>query len=190
GWGGRGRGRGGGGVSEDRPEVAERMERITLVRSMTSKEGEHGLATYFAHAGYPSRGPIQYPTLGALVAKEAGAEDAELPGFVSVAPFRTFSSAAHGPGFLGPRFAPLVVAAPGTAYLRPAGSDAGDKALRVANLEPPTGVGREQFEARLRLVQEMQRQFVADHPGAVPQGHATACERAAPLMRTSPATAC
>jgi hypothetical protein len=176
-------------ISEHLPKVAGRMERITLVRSMTSKEGEHGLATYFAHAGYPSRGPIQYPTLGALVAKEAGAEDAELPGFVSIAPFRTFSSAAHGPGFLGPRFAPLVVADPGTSYLRPDGTDAGDKALRVANLEPPAGVGCEQFETRLRLVQEMQRQFVADHPGAVPQGHATACERAARLMRTSAAKA-
>src|SRR5262245_44144013 len=85
-------------ISEHLPKVTERMDRITVVRSMTSKEGEHGLATYFAHAGYPSRGPIQYPTFGALVAKEAGAEDAELPGFVSVAPFRTFNSAAHAPG--------------------------------------------------------------------------------------------
>jgi uncharacterized protein (DUF1501 family) len=37
----------------------------------------------------------------------------------------------------------------------------------------------------LRLAQEMQRRFVVEHPGAVPQGHATACERAARLMRTA-----
>jgi hypothetical protein len=174
-------------VSEHLPKVAGHMGRMALVRSMSSKEGEHGLATYYAHAGYPSRGPIQYPTLGSLVAKEAGAEEADLPGFVSIAPSRAFSSAAHGPGFLGPRYAPLVVADPGSSYLRPPG--AGDQALRVANLAPPAGVGPERFEARLRLAQQMQREFVAEHPGAVPQGHATACERAARLMRPSAAKA-
>src|SRR5262249_41523321 len=71
--------------------------------------------------------------------------------------------------------------------LRP--PDAGDRALRVANLEPPAGVGRERFEARLRLARQMQGEFVADHPGAVPEGHATACERAARLMRPSAAKA-
>jgi hypothetical protein len=174
-------------ISEHLPKLAGRMGHMALVRSMTSKEGEHGLATAYAHAGYPSRGPIQYPTLGALVSREAGSEEAELPGFVSVAPSRTFSSAAHGPGFLGPRYAPLIVADPGSAYLRPA--DAGEQALRVANLEPHAGVSREHFEARLRLAQQLQREFVADHPGAVPQGHATACERAARLMNPSAAKA-
>jgi hypothetical protein len=176
-------------VSEHLPKLAARIDRITLVRSMTSKEGEHGLATYFAHAGYSSRGPIQYPTLGSLVAKEAGAEDAELPGFVSIAPFRTFSSAAHSPGFLGPRFAPLVVGDAGRSYLQAGNADSGDKALRVSNLEPPAGTSREQLEARLALGQQMQRAFLADHPGAVPQGHTTAYERAVRLMRTAAARA-
>src|SRR6266849_5796720 len=49
-------------VSEHLPKVARHMGHIALVRSMTSKEGDHGLATNYAHAGYPSRGPIQYPT--------------------------------------------------------------------------------------------------------------------------------
>ena len=36
-------------------------------------------------------------------------EDAELPGFVSIAPYRLLNPAAFGPGFLGPEYAPLVV---------------------------------------------------------------------------------
>jgi hypothetical protein len=79
------------------------------------------------------------------------------------------------------------VADPGSSYLRL--PDAGEQALRVANLEPPAGVGREQFEARLRLARQMQREFVAEHPGAVPQGHATAAERAVRLMSPSAAKA-
>src|SRR5947208_8865801 len=91
-------------ISEHLPKLAERMKHVALVRSMTSKEGDHGLATFFAHTGYPSRGPVRYPALGSLVSKELGAADAALPNFVSVAPFRLFSPAAYGPGFLGPQY--------------------------------------------------------------------------------------
>src|SRR6185436_20702197 len=96
-------------ISEYLPKIADRMKHVALVRSMTSKEGDHGLATFLAHTGYSSRGPIRYPSFGSIVAKELGADDAALPNFVSVAPFRAFSTGAHGPGFLGPRYAPLVV---------------------------------------------------------------------------------
>ena len=160
-------------ISEHLPRVARRMDRLALVRSMNSKEGDHRLAAAYAHTGYPQRGPIQYPTLGALVAKEAGTEDADLPAFVSVAPYRVSNSRAHSPGFLGPRFAPLVV-----------GEDLG-----VQNLTPHAGVGDEHVEARLRLVEQMQHEFVAGHPSAAAASHQTAYERAARLMRTAAARA-
>ena len=96
-------------VSEHLPKVTARRKHVSLVRSMTSKEGDHGLATYLAHTGYSSRGPVRYPSLGSVVAKELGSDDAALTKFGSVAPFRLFNPAAHGPGFLGPRCAPLVV---------------------------------------------------------------------------------
>jgi hypothetical protein len=160
-------------ISEHLPQIARRMDRLALVRSMHSTEGDHRLAAAYAHTGYPARGPIQYPTLGALVAKEAGVEDADLPAFVSIAPYRVSNSAAHSPGFLGPRYAPLVV---------------GDN-LGVENLTPHAGVGAAHFEARLRLVRQMQDEFVADHPGAATTSHQTAYRRAARLMRTRAARA-
>jgi hypothetical protein len=171
-------------ISEHLPRLAGHTEDLALVRSLTSKEGEHGLATYYAHAGYPMRGPVQYPTLGAVVAREAGTEPDDLPGFVSIAPFRIFSPAAHAPGFLGPRCAPLIVGDAGAAYPQtPGENDA--KTLRVANLSAHAGIGPDRFEARLRLVQQMQTDFVAEHPDAAGKSHATAYERAARLMRTS-----
>jgi hypothetical protein len=36
-------------ISEHLPKLAEHMGHLALVRSLTSKEGEHGLATYYAH---------------------------------------------------------------------------------------------------------------------------------------------
>jgi Protein of unknown function (DUF1501) len=169
-------------ISEHLPRLARHMDRLALVRSMTSKEGDHVLANYYLHAGYSQRGPIQYPTLGALVAKEAGVEDADLPAFVSIAPERRLNFAAHSPGFLGPRYAPLIV---GDAYGSTDASDTGVKSLRVANLTPHAGIGGDQLEARLRLVQQMQHEFVANHPSAPAASHQTAYERAARMMRTS-----
>src|SRR5271155_4859949 len=54
-------------ISEHLPRLARHADRLALVRSMSSKEADHDLARYYAHAGYLQRGPIQYPTLGALV---------------------------------------------------------------------------------------------------------------------------
>jgi hypothetical protein len=162
-------------ISEHLPQLARHMDRLVLVRSMTSKEGDHDLANYYLHAGYLKRGPIQYPTIGALVAKEAGAADADLPAFVSIAPHRRFISGAQTPGFLGPRYAPLIVG----------DGDAREQSLGVPNLTPHTGIGSEHLEARLRLVQQMQQEFVADHPSAAATSHQTAYQRAARLMRTS-----
>ena len=49
------------------------------------------------------------PRLGLLLVDTEGREDAPLPNFVSIAPFRQFSPTAYGPGFLGPQYAPLLV---------------------------------------------------------------------------------
>jgi hypothetical protein len=173
--------------SEHLPKLAMHMDEMALIRSVSSREGEHGLATYLAHTGYAARGPIQYPTLGSLVAKESGRHDAALPNFVSIAPFRTLSPAAHAPGFLGPRYAALTVGEANLGYgPRPADDD---KALRVENLATPAGTSREHAEARLRLVGDLQREFVERHPDGVALGHQTAYERAVRLMSTSAAKA-
>jgi uncharacterized protein (DUF1501 family) len=172
-------------ISEHLPGIARRADQLAVVRSMTSKEGDHRLASHYVHAGYVQRGPINYPTLGALVANEAGAEAADLPAFVSIAPYRITNSRSQSPGFLGPRFAPLIIRDGDPRTAAPA--DGG--ALRVENLKPHVGVGDEHFAARLRLVQQMQRDFLVEHPSAAARSHQTAYERAGRLMRTSAASA-
>jgi uncharacterized protein (DUF1501 family) len=176
-------------ISEHLPRLARHMDRLALVRSMTSKEGDHEGAIYYVHAGYTQRGPIQYPTLGSLVAKDAGAEVADLPPFVSIAPFRRLGIAAHSPGFLGPRYAPLIVGDAASNYGASGEGDAIANALRVPNLSPHAGVAGKQLEGRLRLVQQMQEEFVAERPSVAAGSHQTAYQRAARLMRGSAASA-
>jgi hypothetical protein len=174
-------------ISEHLPKIAARMKQIAVVRSMTSKEGDHGLATYFAHTGYASRGPIRYPSIGSVVAKQLGADDAALPNFVSIAPFRAFSPGAHQSGYLGPRYAPLAVG-----ESRPGGGPqegGADRALEVEDLALPGGIAADRFDARWALAAELQRDFAAEHPDPAARSHHTAYDRAAKLMRSAAAKA-
>src|SRR5262249_46835432 len=117
-----------------------------------------------------------------------GAADAALPNFVSIAPFRLFSPAAHGPGFLGPRYASLTVGESNAYSTRPSAEGEG-QALQVENLAPARERAREHAAARLRLLEEMQAGFSAGRPDAAVQSHQTAYERAVRLLGAEAARA-
>ena len=51
-------------ISEHLPKLAELGQHLAVVRGMTSKEGDHGRATYLVHTGYRPGGPVRYPALG------------------------------------------------------------------------------------------------------------------------------
>jgi hypothetical protein len=174
-------------ISEHFPQVGKLAEHLAIVRSMNSKEGDHGRATYLLRTGYVPQGPIQYPSLGALVSKELGDDRAELPNFVSVAPFRVLNQGAFGSGFLGPRHAPLIVGEGGFAI--PQQGQAVDRALRVQDLTPPAEVGKGQADARIDLLKLVQADFLAAHPDAPAASHQSAYEGAVRLMRTAAAKA-
>jgi hypothetical protein len=175
-------------ISEHLPKVAAHTDRMVLIRSMKTKEGDHGRATFMLRTGYAPQGPIQYPALGALVAKELEGPDAGLPSFVSIAPYRQINPAAFEPGFLGPVYAPLIV---GEAGAMAAGQVAGspEQALQVQDLALPAGVSLAQGETRARLLEEMEQDFVKARPDAAAASHYTACMRAVRLMRSAGARA-
>jgi hypothetical protein len=174
-------------ISEHLPKLARHMERMVLVRSMRTGEGDHGRASHFLRTGYKPQGAIQFPTLGSLVSKELGRDSSELPNFVSIAPFRGFDPAAYSSGFLGPRYAPLTVGE-AKSFFGQSQTDY-DKALKVEDLVPPADVSRRQADERIGLLQGLDGDFVTSHPGLPPQSHRLAYERAVRLMRTAAARA-
>ncbi len=94
-------------LAEHFPGLAKQMKDVALVRSMKTKEGDHSRATQLMMTGYrPVGGALEYPVLGSMVAHRLQVESSQLPGFVAIAPFRLGSL---GPGFLGPKYAPLQV---------------------------------------------------------------------------------
>jgi uncharacterized protein (DUF1501 family) len=175
-------------ISEHFSKIAKFMDHAAIVRSLHSKEGDHGRATFLLRTGYLPQGPIQYPSIGALVSKELGDDRSELPNFVSVAPFRIVNQGAFGSGFLGPRHAPLVVGENAPQQGAQAGN-AIDRALQVQDLKPAGDVTKGQTDARLNLLGQVQRDFLATHPDLPALSHQNAYDRAVRLMRTSAAKA-
>jgi len=175
-------------VSEHLPKLAKQMKDIAIIRSMSTKEGDHGRATFNLRTGYQQTGPIRYPTLGSLVAKELGRDDAELPNFVSIAPVRSFNPGAFGPGFLGPQYAPLVVGERAVIDTQ-GGTDARNLSFKVEDLNLPAGVDYPRADARLGLLDSLRKEFLSSHPGVGPVSHQDAYLRAVRLMRSAAAKA-
>lgn len=174
-------------VSEHLPKLARMMQHIVPIRSMQTKEGDHARGTYYLHTGYAPQGPVHYPTLGSLVSNELGQDGAELPSFVSIRPFRNFSPAAYGPGFLGPQRSPLVVGESNQYFLQTDG-EYDEQALRVRNLKPRVDASR-QADMRLELLTELDDQFRTQHSGLTVGSHRTAYEQAVRMMRSEAAQA-
>jgi hypothetical protein len=170
-------------ISEHLPKLARQMEHLAVIRSMSTKEGDHGRATFLLHTGYVPQGPIHYPCLGSLVAKELEREDVDLPGCVSIAPYRSFNPSAFGPGFLGPRYAPLVVGEQGRARVR-RGSAYDASELRVADLARAEGIDARQADARLGLLDDLARDFQSGHTGVPTLSHRGAYDRAVRMLRS------
>jgi hypothetical protein len=175
-------------ISEHLPKLAKHGHEMAVVRSMSTKEGDHTRATYLMRTGNLPQGAIEYPTFGSLISKELGDERSELPNFVSIAPVRFLSQAAYGPGFLGPQYSPLIVGDANNIVSAVAGGDP-DTTLRVADLEPPADVGRPQADSRVDLLREMEGEFLARHPGPITASHQAAYDRAVRLMRSAAARA-
>lgn len=168
-------------ISEHLPLLAKQAEKLAVVRGVSTKEGDHGRGTYLMRTGHQPRGPVRFPTIGSAVSKELGDKSDLALNFVSISPYRAFNQAAYGPGFLGPKYAPLTVgatdnlsAAPGE---MPAYAD-----LRVDDLARPGNVSKPQFDKRLTLWRKLQDGFLAQHQSPSPIAHDTVYRRALALM--------
>ena len=147
--------------SEHLPLLAKQAKHLALVRSMTSREGDHNRAAYYLRTGYRPEGAIQYPPLGALLSKELGGSEAALPGFVSIAPELATSPATFTPGFLGPEYAPLIV---GNQAAANGPMPDLDKVFRVQDLKPSSEIKQDRVDARVEFLKGFQEELRRQAP--------------------------
>jgi hypothetical protein len=85
------------------PKTAQVMDKIALIRSMRSNERDHFRAIKLVRTGYPIKPTINYPTWGAVVARDRYDPEFDLPAFVRIGKPRIKTRDVNS-GVLGPRF--------------------------------------------------------------------------------------
>ncbi len=148
-------------VSEHLPGLAQRLDQVALIRSLTSREGNHDRARYLMHTGYPPQGGAQHPALGAWVAEARPA--GVLPGYVAI------DAPGQGPGLLGAARAPFVVPNP---------------RQPVRHLAPSAPIPASRHTDRAQLWRTLQSDFQHGHGTDTVQGHADVMEQALTMMST------
>jgi Protein of unknown function (DUF1501) len=86
-------------ISDWLPQTAEHMDRISLVRSVVSKEGDHERAAYNIKTGFRPDPTLVHPSLGAIVCHQTK-DNVEIPRHVSILP----GPWAPRGGYLGDQF--------------------------------------------------------------------------------------
>lgn len=170
-------------ISEHLPKVATWMRDLAVVRSMSTKEGDHERATQHLRTGYLPQASIQFPALGSLVAHEHADRAMDLPRYVSILPRGVFAPGRPPAGFLSPEYAPLVVGRSGGM------DDPGEESLQVENLNLPRSVRPDQARDRLALMGDLEREFLQSRPGIMAESHRSAYQQAVRLMRPEAAQA-
>ncbi|MGD9647654.1 MAG: DUF1501 domain-containing protein [Pirellulales bacterium] len=141
-------------ICEHFPQLAQRTDKLAIVRSMTHTNVDHTTATHFLLTGQapPPSGNLQddWPHIGSVLARLGRGRD-PLPPFVSMRPklendVPRFVEQSHGQfaGWLDPSFGPLTIDAD------PARPD-----YRIGDFQRPAEVPAERLDSRSRLLTEL-----------------------------------
>lgn len=84
------------------PHLAALADKLAVIRSLNSVEGDHERAQSLIHTGYRPNPRLEYPAMGSTVAWRQTDPEVDVPPFVSIN--RNF-----GTSILGPQFGPFVI---------------------------------------------------------------------------------
>ena len=96
-------------ISEHMPLMAKQMHNMAIVRSMSTREADHGRGRYYMHTGYVPNPNIEHPSYGAVLSNQLIDQRPEL----EIPPFVAVGGGSVGPGFLGMSWAPFTVSSTG-----------------------------------------------------------------------------
>ncbi len=144
--------------SEHLERCAKIADRMTIIRSMTSPLGEHGLANQYALTGYLPSPNLIYPSLGSIAAYQSQVSSqnrnqsqtnaptvlpqSRLPSYIGIPEPRT----GLGAGFLGSNSEPFWI-----------GSDPAQPSFQIRDLSPPSDFARNRITRRRKMLEELRK---------------------------------
>lgn len=150
-------------ISEGMPKTAMVMQDLSLIRSMSTREADHGRGRYFMHSAFVPNPTVVHPTFGSVVSYEIGRKrtDLEIPAFVSI------GGGSGSPGYLGMTHASFDVDSNGN--------------IRNADMG---GLGKGRLNSRLAMLDVVENNFINSKRGDSPKAHREVYEKAVNLMKS------
>lgn len=154
-------------ISELMPKMAARIQNTCIIRSLNTKDGDHGGGAKMMMRGRRDEANLKYPDLGAVLARELGRADSQVPDYVSfyfATEGRDFAPGAAG--FLGARYAPMELS----------------KSNVPENIRLPEGMTELDHRERADLRDLLSKQFARGRSGNTLGSHNEAYHRVRGLM--------
>jgi len=96
-------------ISELLPYSAQQMHRLSLVRSINTRENNHGKGKYAMEHGRREEAASKYPHLGSLSARVLAPVDSALPGYIQITP-KGRGAGKDDAAYLGVKYNSMVLA--------------------------------------------------------------------------------
>lgn len=122
------------------PGLAKHMDKVALIRSMTTTQGAHQQGQYYMRTGYARRSSIVHPSPGAWTNRLMKDTGKDMPDYITV----NCGSSHPGAGFMEAKYAPLPI---------------GDAMAGLQNSRPAHNTNDEQFHKQLDLRQQLDLEF-------------------------------
>src|SRR3954469_9949738 len=152
-------------LTEYLPRLAQQMDQIAIIRSLTSNQGDHAAAQYLLHRSYLEGGTLSHPTLAAWAMRAMEKINPELPATASIAS----NDDSLSTGFLDLKFAPVPISDPNQG---------------IADSRRPKYVDDDRLSRRLSLAQHFSEAFHGRYHYRQTEAHARMFVDAVRLMRS------
>ncbi len=155
-------------ISELMPKMAQRMRHTCIIRSLNTRNGDHGGGSRLMMRGRANESNVAYPDLGAVLARELGRPGSQVPDYVSfyTATEGRYNVTPGSPGFLGARYASMDL----TTSLVP------------ENIRRPNGISDRDHLERAGLREFLSRNFEQGRSSTGLESHHQAYQRVHGIM--------
>ena len=156
-------------VSELMPRMAARLKDTCIIRSLNTRNADHGGGAELMMRGRRDEASVRYPDMGSVLARELGDSESKVPDYVSFylqSEGQGFSGT--GAGFLGARFGPMQL----------------HKGTTPENLSRLDTISASDFADRMALRESWSRAFEKGRVSAALGSHQQAFARVGGLMES------
>ena len=147
------------------PLLAKQMNRLAVIRSMTTETGAHEQGVYLMRTSYKMIGTIRHPFMGSWLTQVAGKANKDLPGCVVVGA----ANRHPGQGYLSADTAPAPVA---------------DPKVGLQNTQSPKYLKEDDFKTRQRLISKFDSAFKSKYTSTEVEAYVDYYHEAVRLLKS------